>query len=522
MDDVRKAGASRVEVDPPLRDTGPVESEAASPSASELRQTESDLGSVAHSGDAETAASDRARQIEQIDDEFRRAVEQGAIEYIPVGDLRPNPRNARKHPESQIDSLAASIRQFGFIGVITIDEGNRIIAGHGRLQAAKRVGMHAVPCIRVTHLTAKAKIALALADNRLGELSAWDEEALGSQLEQLLTPDLEFDFEVTGFDTVDADRLLGPEPDPLARNSGTGEFSSDPDDDVPLLETEGSSVSRPGDVWDVGSHRVLHGDALDPRSYELLLGDDDATQVITDPPYNVPNRGHVSSKEFREFPMAAGEMSPKQFGGFLARVLSLGARTSRDGAIFHVFMDWRHLTEIQMAIKEAGLEVKNLCVWAKPSAGMGSFYRSQHELIFVLKHGTAKHINNFGLGARGRTRSNIWRYPAVRGVRRGVNDPEGGHPTVKPVALVMDAIRDCSKRHDIILDPFGGSGTTLIAAERVGRRARLIEIDGHYVDLIIRRWQAVVKRPATRASDGQAFDQIAAARDDTEAGGEVR
>jgi DNA modification methylase len=251
----------------------------------------------------------------------------------------------------------------------------------------------------------------------------------------------------------------------------------------------------------------------------VLLGDEVATQILTDPP-NVPNRGHVSSRPFREFAMAAGEMSKKEFSGFLANVLSLAAGTARDGAIFHVFMDWRHLGEMQMAISYAGLEVKNLCVWAKPSAGMGSFYRSQHELIFVLKHGTAKHINNFGLGARGRTRSNIWRYPAVRGVRRGLNDPDGGHPTVKPVALIMDAIRDCSRRHDIILDPFGGSGTTLIAAERVGRRARLIEIDGHYVDLIIRRWQAVMKRPATRVADGQPFDQIAAARDGTEAVGE--
>jgi DNA modification methylase len=250
----------------------------------------------------------------------------------------------------------------------------------------------------------------------------------------------------------------------------------------------------------------------------VLLGDEVATQMVTDPPYNVPNRGHVSSKPFREFAMAAGEMSAKEFS-FLARVFALAAETARDGAIFHVFMDWHHLGEMQMAIKDAGLELKNLCVWAKPSAGMGSFYRSQHELIFVLKHGTAKHINNFGLGARGHTRSNIWRYPAVRGVRRGVSDPDGGH--VKPVALIMDAIRDCSRRHDIILDSFGDSGTTLIAVERVGRRARLIEIDGHYVDLIIRRWQAVVKRPAIRVSDGQPFDQIAADRDSAEAAGEV-
>jgi len=526
MTDINKAETSGAEVDPPPRDIAPIQSEIASPCAVELAQdnkAENDLGGIAHGEDVEdTTSSIRDRQIEQIDDEFRRAVGPGAIEYLPVGDLKPDPRNARKHPRSQIDLLAASIRQFGFVGAIVIDGENAIIAGHGRYQAAQRVGMDVVPCIRVTHLTAKAKMALALADNRLGELSAWDEAALASQLEQLLAPDLDFDFEVTGFDTVDADRLLGPEPDPLGRKSGTGEFSSDPDDDVPPLETEGSSVSRPGDMWDLGVHRVLHGDALDPRSYEVLLCDDVATQIVTDPPYNVPNRGHVSSRPFREFPMAAGEMSPGEFGGFLTRAFSLAARTARDGAIFHVFMDWHHLAEMQTAIGDAGLAVKNLCVWAKPSAGMGSFYRSQHELIFVLKHGTSKHINNFGLGARGRNRSNVWRYPAVRGARRGVNDPDGGHPTVKPVALVMDAIRDCSRRHDIVLDPFGGSGTTLIAAERVGRRGRLIELDGHYVDLIIRRWQAVVKRPAPRVSDGQSFDQIAVARDGADAGGEVR
>jgi len=496
-------------------------SQAPEAQAEPLREAATTESEVAVHGDVEAAASGRVRQVEQIDDEFRRAVEPGAIEYVPVGALKSDPHNARKHPESQIELLAASIRQFGFVGAIIVDEGNVIISGHGRHEAAKRVGMDVVPCIRITHLTAKAKIALALADNRLGELSAWDEVALTSQLEQLLAPDLDFDFEVTGFDTVDADRLLGPEPDPLGRKSGTGEFSVDADDNVPRLETEAPSVSQPGDMWDLGTHRVLHGDALDPRSYEVLLGDEVATQVVTDPPYNVPNRGHVSSRPFREFAMAAGEMSPKEFSGFLARVLSLAAETARDGAIFHVFMDWHHLGEMQMAISDVGLKLKNLCVWAKPSAGMGSFYRSQHELIFVLKHGTAEHINNFGLGARGRNRSNIWRYPAVRGVRRGVNDPEGGHPTVKPVALIMDAIRDCSRRNEIILDPFGGSGTTLIAAERVGRRARLIEIDGHYVDLIIRRWQAVVKRPVTRASDGQPFDQIAANRKGTDAVGEV-
>jgi ParB-like nuclease domain len=328
MTDIKKAEAPRAEVDPPFLDTAPAESGVASPSAVEIWQAEGDLGDVVHGGEGDAAASARARQIEQLDDELRRAIEPGAIEYVPVGDLKPDPHNARRHPQKQIDLLAASIRQFGFVGAIIVDEENVIISGHGRRAAAKRIGIDVVPCIRVTHLTAKAKIALSLADNRLGELSDWDEVALTSQLEQLLTPDLGFDFEVTGFDTVDADWLLGPEPDPLGRKSGTGEFSADPDDNVPRLEIEGPSVSQPSDLWDLGTHRVLHGDALDPRSYEVLLGDEVATQILTDPP-NVPNRGHVSSRPFREFAMAAGEMSKKEFSGFLARVLSLAAGTAR-------------------------------------------------------------------------------------------------------------------------------------------------------------------------------------------------
>jgi hypothetical protein len=227
MIDIKKAGGSDAEVDP-LRELAPTQSEVVSSCAAEIRpsnKTGSDLGGIVHGGDVKAAASGRVRQIEQIDDEIRRALGPGAIEYVPVRALKPDPHNARKHPENQIDLLAASIRQFGFVGAIIVDERNVIISGHGRREAAKRVGMEVVPCIRVTHLTAKAKIALSLADNRLGELSAWDEAALTSQIEQLLTPDLGFDFEVTGCDTVDADRLLGPEPDPLGRKSGMVNFT---------------------------------------------------------------------------------------------------------------------------------------------------------------------------------------------------------------------------------------------------------------------------------------------------------
>ena len=227
----------------------------------------------------------------------------------------------------------------------------------------------------------------------------------------------------------------------------------------------------------------------------------------------MPIRGNVSSKGFREFAMASGEMSSKQFSAFLSKWLTNARKVSRDGAIFHVFMDWRHMQEMLAAIDTAELRLMNLCVWVKSNAGMGTFYRSQHELVFVLKNGTAPHINNFGLGARGRNRSNVWRYPnVVHGVRRGISDPEKGHPTPKPVAAIIDALKDCSRRGDVILDPFAGSGTTVIAAERIGRRARLIELDPHYVDLIIRRWQVVTGGSAALAGNGHSFAQLEAER----------
>jgi DNA modification methylase len=439
----------------------------------------------------------------------RPTVPQSVIEIVPINDLRADPHNARKHPDSQIELLASSILKFGFHGTIGIDENNQIVFGHGRWEALKRAGKTHAPCERLLNLTAQEKSALALSDNRLGELSEWNIPNLTMKLEELSIGDLDFDLEVTGFDTVDLDRLLGPEPNPRQSRADEEGYSQDPDDRTPTLQDEVPAISQSGDLWQLGRHKLLHGDALDPQSYTALLNDEVVAQAIIDGPYNVPNRGHVSAKAFREFAMAHGEMSSSEFARFLARSLVLAARAARDGAIFHVFMDHGHMRQLLAAADEASLEVKILCVWVKPSPGMGSFYRNQCELVFVLKSGRGKHINNFGLGARGRNRSNVWPYPAVRGVRRGVSSPDGGHPTPKPVSLVIDAIRDCSMRGDIVLDPFGGSGTTLIASERIGRRARLLEIDGHYCDLIIRRWQTLTGDDAVRAGDGRRFDEIA-------------
>ncbi len=373
--------------------------------------------------------------------------------------------------------------------------------------------MTEVPCVRVRHLTATKNVpspwpTIAWRNCRAGMTKFWDWNSANSPRPHL---DLGFDFEITGFDSVDVDRLTG-----TGGGGGSAkghDYSDDPDDVVPDLLVEAPAISKPSDLWQLGPHRLLCGDALDEQSYARLLNGETVAQVFADPPYNVPIARNVTSVAgFREFVMASGEISEPEFIEFLTRALRLVQEVVADGAILHVCMDWRHASSLLAASDAARLALKNICVWVKPNAGMGSFYRSQHEFIFVLKAGTAKHVNNFGLGARGRHRSNVWRYPSVVGQRRGVNAPEGGHPTVKPVALVSDAIRDCSKRGGIILDPFGGSGTTLIAAERVGRCARLMEIDPHYCDLIIRRWQAATGGRATLAGDEASFDEIAARR----------
>ena len=442
------------------------------------------------------------QQAQRIAAELRQALRPQVIEEVALEKLKPRGRNARQHSKTQIEQLAASIRKFGFVGVIIIDEAGNVLAGHGRLAAANLLGLGEVPCVRVDHLDETSKAAFALADNRLAELSGWDDDILKLELRDLESI-ADFDLEVTGFDTVDLDRLLGPEPDPHAN----------PDDTIPELRDDRPPVSSRGDLWILGEHRLLCGDALDKDDYSRLLGEEEVVQVVTDPPYNVPIRGNVSSKGFREFTMASGEMSPKQFTDFLAKWLTNASELSRDGAIFHVFMDWRHLQEMLTAIETAELRLMNLCVWVKPNAGMGTFYRSQHELVFVLKNGSAPHINNFGLGARGRNRSNVWRYPnVVHGVRRGISDPDKGHPTPKPVAAIIDALKDCSRRGDVILDPFAGSGTAVIAAERIGRRARLIELDPHYVDLIVRRWQVVTGGSAPLAANGRNFTELEAER----------
>jgi DNA modification methylase len=423
------------------------------------------------------------------------------IEYMPSTALLPYAQNARTHSKKQIKQIASSIQRFGFCNPVLIDDQNRIIAGHGRLEAAKLLDMDQVPTVRLSHLSETERRAYVLADNRLAERAGWDRELLRIELQGLI--DLNFDIELTGFDTADVDLMIEEMTD-VPPNS---------EDAVP--EASGEIVTQPGDLWLLGQHTLLCGDARDDAAYASLMSDQKAQFIFTDPPYNVPIEGHVSGLgriRHREFAMGCGEMSSTQFTSFLREVFELLCRHSIDGSIHQICMDWRHMAEMLAAGTAVYSELKNLCIWNKNNAGMGSFYRSKHELVFVWKCGTAQHINNFGLGQFGRFRSNVWDYAGVNTFKSGRDDELAMHPTVKPVALVIDAIKDCSKRGGLILDPFCGSGTVLIAAERSGRKARALEIDPHYVDVAVKRWERFTGKSALLCPLGETFDEISDAR----------
>lgn len=425
------------------------------------------------------------------------------ITYRKVEDLKPYAGNSRTHSDKQIDQIAASIRQFGFTNPVLIDGAGSIVAGHGRVAAARRLGIDQVPVIALAHLTEAERRAYVIADNRLAELADWDQEILAIELQALSDMELDFDLEITGFETAEIDLLLDDD------EGG----NRDPADDL-LEPSPGPAITRPGDIWQLGRHRVICGDALDPETYRMLMGENRARAVFTDPPYNVKIDGHVCGSgkvRHREFAMATGEMDKTSFTHFLRDALTAMADVSLDGAIHFICMDWRHLDELSAAGADVYSELKNLVIWAKTNGGMGTFYRSRHELIFVYKVGTAKHLNTFGLGETGRYRTNVWEYAGVNSFG-GNQEDLALHPTVKPVALVADAIRDVTRRGDIVLDGFGGSGTTLIAAERTGRVAHLIELDPLYCDVICRRFEKQTGQLAQLVGTDQTFADVALER----------
>jgi DNA modification methylase len=426
------------------------------------------------------------------------------LEFLATTSLTPNPRNPRKHSRAQIRAIAKSIDKYNFTQPILIDANRQIIAGHGRFEAAKFLGLALVPCICLDDLTEIEINAYLIADNQLASRSTWDDPKLAVLLKELSDPDLDFDVEATGFEV--------PEIDFRVQSLDTSEATDRADE----FETPaGPPVSISGDLWLLGAHRLYCGNALDANSYSILMDTEKAAAAFTDPPFNVPIAGHVGGNgriQHRDFAMASGEMSEKEFTEFLTTKLNCICANTVAGAVIFSCMDWRHLGEMIAAGRSSGCDLLNICIWVKSNAGMGSFYRSRYEMVFVFRNGKAPHLNNIQLGRFGRNRANTWFHPGVNSfARKGAEDTLSLHPTVKPVALVADAILDCTKRGQIILDPFIGSGTTILAAERTGRRGFGIEIDPVYVDTAIARWEKITGQQA-RNADGVTFAQVKSER----------
>ena len=422
------------------------------------------------------------------------------ITYHARTDLKANPRNARTHSKHQIRQIANSIVAFGFTSPILIDKENVIVAGHGRLRAAELLGMDQVPTIRLENLTPEQIRAYILADNKLAENAGWDRSILAIELQHLLTLNEQFDITVTGFEVPEIDIILQEEK------------AKDPEDEVPA-NAAGPTVTEPGDLWLLGKHRILCGTSLREDSYKALTAGRRAALVFSDPPFNVRIDGNVCGNgavRHREFEMASGEMSEAEFVAFLSTGLRLLAKYSMPGSVHFICMDWRHMRELLGASAQVYDSLLNLCVWVKDNGGMGSFYRSRHELVFVFRNGKGSHRNNVQLGKYGRNRTNVWEYSGVNTLSK--QGDEGNllamHPTVKPVQLIADAILDCSARGEIVLDGFLGSGSTLIAAERVGRTCYGLEIDPVYVDVAVRRWQRHTGDQAVHAATGKSFEEI--------------
>lgn len=438
-------------------------------------------------------------RIEAIGDQVQKS--DLLITYLPVSSLKEFPNNPRTHTKAQVRKIAESIRTFGFTNPVLVDDQNTIIAGHGRVRAAKIIGLEQVPTIRLSSLTRSQVRAYVIADNRLALDAGWNQEILKIELQNLIL-DNEFDISLTGFEVCEVDLILKGE---SAQEDACDELP----DNQPI-------VTQPGDLWHMGNHRVVCGDLRDESTLANLMSSRKADVVFTDPPFNVAIEGNVSGKgrvKHGNFAMACGEMSQAEFTDFLKTCLGVLASHSADGAIHFVCMDFRHMGELLAAGEQVYESLLNLCVWVKNNGGQGSFYRSRHELVFVFRHGKARHRNNVQLGKFGRYRTNVWEYPAIR-VLSQQQDGEGNllalHPTVKPVALVADAILDCSARGDLVLDGFLGSGSTLMAAERVARVCYGIELNPRYVDVAVRRWQKYTGERAVHAISGKCFDELAA------------
>ena len=420
------------------------------------------------------------------------------LSYIPIAALRPSSRKVRKLDPAHVREVASSISALGFCVPLLVGGDNEIIHGEVRCEAAKQLGLDRLPCVRIGHLSPEEQRVLRLAVNRLAEKGEWDLEGLKIEFEELIL--LDAPIEITGFSSAEIDHVILDE-------------AADGLEQGPLEPDPATAVARVGDIFQLGPHRIVCGDATDPSVLARLLeGDASARLVLTDEPYNVKVAGNVTRGDHREFAMASGEMTDAEFlafnGAWIATVLPYLC----EGGILGTFIDWRGLPTVHSAAAKLGLVPLNLIVWAKTNGGMGSLYRSQHELLPLFKKGSAPHVNNVELGKRGRWRSNVWTYPGASSLgsdsRRGLKD----HPTVKPTALLEDALLDLSNRGEIVVDPFLGSGSTLIAAEATRRVCRGIELDPLYADVIVRRYEGATGNPAFLLETGETFEALAMRR----------
>lgn len=417
------------------------------------------------------------------------------IEWRAVAELVPYARNARTHSEEQIGVLAASIGRFGFVNPVIVDAAGGIMAGHGRVLAARRLGMERVPVIRIEHLDDDERRAFILADNKIADMAGYDDDLLRVEIAEL--QDADFDLGGLGFSEKELAKLL-VEPDPAEE---ARDDEADPDA-APEARTE--TVSKPGDVWLLGPHRVVCGDSTDAATIEAVMGDGLADMVFTDPPYGMSYGGGRAAgstpkgARVKAHGMIAGD--DKRGEDLIALVRDAVGRAverTKDDASVYVCLPWRTYAEFETALSEIGLDVTACIVWDKRSIGLGNaHYRPQHEFIFYCARGQW-----FG----DKSQSDVW----SQGREASTSYV---HPTQKPVKLIERALRNSSRRGDTVLDPFGGSGTTLIACERRGRVARLVELDPKYVDVIVRRWQQFTGRDAVLGTDGRSFAEVESAR----------
>lgn len=418
------------------------------------------------------------------------------IEWHAIDELMPAARRIRKCNPDQVERAITSIRTYGFISPVTIRR-MVVVDGHVRIAAARELGMEAIPCIDVGHLGKEQARMLSISLNRLSELGEWDLPELRLELTDLEIADV--DLTPTFFTDQELDIILSDEPEQEQAEEAIPEPPSRP-------------VTQEGYLWLCGDrHRVLCGNALNPENFATLLGGQLAHAVLTDAPYNVKIAGNVSGNgktKHGEFAFASGEMKPDEFREFLRVAHQNCADNLEVGGVVYSFMDWRSIDTLMAACRDAGLGHINTAVWYKGSGGMGGFLRSAHEFCGVFCKGDKPRLNNVALGKFGRDRTNVWVYPGANRPGSSSGQVLKDHPTPKNLEMCADAILDVTARGDIVLDPFLGSGTTLVASEQTGRCCYGIELDPSYTDVCIRRWQEATGMEAVLASTGETFNAL--------------